>query len=533
MAEQSVSDIVVRPDADRLTSPAYRVFYDGQCEICQACVAWLKTLDHENKTLPLAVGAEVLSTVDSRLRLYECLRQLHVVTPEGEILVGWDAVASLARLFLSTWLIGALGQWFPFRNIGRLLYGFVAINRYLLSKCRGGACRVAKPETVRRQAGLGAFWSCYTLGFLIRLPLVLWAGIKAGIQRLSIFARTSVHRPGLNLPILVPSPRLWMNASTATISPASRVHRSWALAPRHHGLDRYTILLPARDCAPPGIMPRMLAALDLAKRAWSMLARVFPRCSMISQAIAFNLFLAFFPTLLIAVGLATSPVGDKTSLLALITDLTRFLPPDSQQIVSQFLTNRGPDAWKVILVGWSGMLLAGTQVMRLLMEGIHLIYGNRDRFGYLHRQLRAFLLLLLTLAPWLVASILGVFGRPLRHWLARELGNRGPMQSTWAVLFSLAAFSLGFLSLTLIYRFARPGSEKWGNLFPGALVATTLWWLADVLFGLYVRRVPYGIVYGGLAAVIGLMIWMELSVLVIFIGAAWNAELVVSEDFRL
>lgn len=193
MAEQSVSDIVVRPDADRSTSPAYRVFYDGQCEICQACVAWLKILDHENKTLPLTVGAEVLSRVDSRLRLDECLRQLHVVTPKGEILVGWDAVASLARLFPFTWLIGALGHWFLFRNIGRLLYGFVAANRYSLSKCRGGACRVAKPEAVRRQARLRAFWSCYTLGFFIRLPLVLWAGIKAAIQRLSIFART-YHR---------------------------------------------------------------------------------------------------------------------------------------------------------------------------------------------------------------------------------------------------------------------------------------------------------------------------------------------------
>ena len=190
MAEQSLAEIVPRPDAEHSTAPAYRVLYDGQCEICQGCVAWLKTLDRENKTLPLAISPEVLSTVDSRLRLDECLRQLHVVTPKGEILVGWDAVASLARLFPFTWIIGMLGQWFPFRNIGRLLYGFVATNRYSLSKCRGGACRVAKPEAVRRQARLGAFWSCYTLGFFIRLPLVLWAGIRAAIQRLSIFVRT-------------------------------------------------------------------------------------------------------------------------------------------------------------------------------------------------------------------------------------------------------------------------------------------------------------------------------------------------------
>jgi len=181
-----VEDIADKSDERHATKAAYRVLYDGQCEICQACVSWLKTLDHENKTICLPISAEVLSAVDSRLQMDECLRQLHVVTPEGEIHVGWDAVACLARLFRSTWLIGVLGQRFPFRNAGRLLYAFVAKNRYSLSKCRGGACRVAKPDAVRRQAKLGAFWSCYTLGFFIRLPLVLWAGIKAAIQRTTI-----------------------------------------------------------------------------------------------------------------------------------------------------------------------------------------------------------------------------------------------------------------------------------------------------------------------------------------------------------
>jgi glyoxylase-like metal-dependent hydrolase (beta-lactamase superfamily II)/predicted DCC family thiol-disulfide oxidoreductase YuxK len=190
MGNQSLAEITATHGNAHATTPGYRVLYDGQCEICQAFVAWLKTLGRQNQTLPVPISAEALSAVDSRLKLDECLRQLHVVTPEGEILVGWEAVASLARLFPSTWLIGALGQRFPFRNVGQLLYGFVATNRYSLSKCRGGACRVAKPEAVRRKARLGAFWSCYTLGFFIRLPLVLWAGTKATIQRWSIFTRT-------------------------------------------------------------------------------------------------------------------------------------------------------------------------------------------------------------------------------------------------------------------------------------------------------------------------------------------------------
>ena len=157
-------------------------------------MSWLCSLDRENRTICLPIDTEVLSTVDSRLQMDECLRQLHVVTPEGEIHVGWEPSRVWRVLFPASWLIGVLGQRFPFRNAGRLLYGFVAKNRYSLSKCRGGACRVAKPEAVRRQPRLGTFWSCYTLGFFIRVPLVLWAGIKAAGQRTSIFARTYHER---------------------------------------------------------------------------------------------------------------------------------------------------------------------------------------------------------------------------------------------------------------------------------------------------------------------------------------------------
>ena len=190
----SNAGIAERTEEKSSAPSVYTVLYDGQCEICQACISWLKTLDRDNRTVCLPISAEAISTLDSRLKLDECLRQLHVVTEEGEIRGGWDAVTCLARLFPSTWFIGALGQWFPFRGVGRLLYKFVATNRYSLSKCRGGACSVAKPETVRRQARLGAFWSCYTLGFFIRLPLVLWAAITAAAQRTSIFARTYHHR---------------------------------------------------------------------------------------------------------------------------------------------------------------------------------------------------------------------------------------------------------------------------------------------------------------------------------------------------
>ena len=272
----------------------------------------------------------------------------------------------------------------------------------------------------------------------------------------------------------------------------------------------------------------MNLSLRLLRRAYGMFARVFPQCSVISQAIAFNLFLAFFPTLLIAVALATSRIGGKTSLFDLIADFTQFLPPGSQAIVSEFLAKRGPEAWKVAALGWTGTLLAGSQVMKLVMHGIHTIYGDTDELGFLHRQIRGLLLLLVTIAPLLGATILGVLGKPLRRWIAHEVGKHTILQGWWNFFFPAAAMVLAMLALTVIYRVARPREESMRNVLPGAMVATLLWWLVDVLFGIYVRRVPYSVVYGGLAAVIGLIIWMQLSAVIVFLGAAWNAELAES-----
>jgi membrane protein len=263
---------------------------------------------------------------------------------------------------------------------------------------------------------------------------------------------------------------------------------------------------------------------SLSRRIFGTFSRVFPRCSMISQAIAFNVFLAFFPTILLTVAFASTWLGSKTATLDAVRDFTEFLPPGSRGIVSDFLQRNGFDLWKLTLIGWAGTLFGGTQVMKLLMEGIHLIYGDEERIGFIHRQLRGLLLLLITMVPIVAAGILGVFGRPLRHWATLQFGRVMPVQGMWLVFFPLVAMVVAMLALTVIYWVARPKEESLRRVLPGATLATLLWWLVNAIFGFYVRRVPYNVVYGGLAAVIGLLIWMHISAVVVFLGAAWNAE---------
>jgi membrane protein len=262
---------------------------------------------------------------------------------------------------------------------------------------------------------------------------------------------------------------------------------------------------------------------SIVKKLFRTLARVIPQCGMVSQAVAFNMFLALFPTLLVGLGLISSSLRGQGGE-ELVLRLAAILPPGSWQLVSEFLLHQAVNPWHWVLVGWVGTLLVGSQVMKLITAGIHLIYGDRETHSFLGRQIRGLLLFSVTVVAWLVAVALSVFGRPGRQWITAGFSKSSLIRGLWYVILPVLAMILAMLVLALIYRVARPGTTTWSSVLPGAAAATILWWGVNLLFGIYIRKMKYGLVFGGLAAAIGLMVWMELSVMIVFLGAAWNAE---------
>ena len=242
---------------------------------------------------------------------------------------------------------------------------------------------------------------------------------------------------------------------------------------------------------------------SLAKKLPRTLPRVIPRCTMISQAVAFNMFLAFFAILLVVLGLMKHSLeGEPGHAVAM--RLSTILPPGSWQLVSENLLRPEVNSWYLALFGWVGMLLVGSQVIKLIINGIALVYGDSVRHSFFGRQLRGLLLFSGTSVVWFGAVVLTVFGLPLRQWITHELGTSPSANGFWTILLPILAVLLETLVLALIYRFARPGATSWSSVLPGAAAATILRWALNSLFGIYVWKTQYGPVYGGLAAVIGL-----------------------------
>ncbi len=256
------------------------------------------------------------------------------------------------------------------------------------------------------------------------------------------------------------------------------------------------------------------------------LPRVFPDTLTFAQAVAFNMFLAFFPMLLMVLGVIAgagrlSSVGEE-----LLSGLGALLPPGSRRVLTDYLTQPGDQPATWILLGLGGTLVGGLGVMSGLMDGFRQVYRTRTPPpAFWKLQVRALALLLVTGGPWLAAVVLTVFGKQVREWMIARLGLPELFNTLWVIVYSGLALVVAAIILSLIYRVGRPGCRTWNEAVPGAVLATLLWWAVSTVFGIYVRQVPYTRMYGGLAAAIGMLIWMYLSAVVVFLGAAFNAEL--------
>ena len=253
------------------------------------------------------------------------------------------------------------------------------------------------------------------------------------------------------------------------------------------------------------------------------LRRIFPRTALYAQALAFNLFLTIFPMLLFCAALLARSRGASAALEELLRERW-MLPSSGRELIFTYLHQHNVNPGRWLVIGLVGTLLAGTQCMNVLLETFRIMEGAERRPFWRH-AMQSIGLLCLAVVPALAEVAFTVFGRLIRLWLGRHFGLPTLLAVFWVVFGAVTAWLFAVLILTLLYRAGQPCIRRFRDGMPGALLATGFWVGSNVLFGVYMSRTPYGPIYGGLTAIIVLLLWLQLSTMVVFLGAAYNAEL--------
>ena len=250
-----------------------------------------------------------------------------------------------------------------------------------------------------------------------------------------------------------------------------------------------------------------------------------------AQAVAFLMFLGFFPALLFLFGVIAWLVPGWQDLLE---DFRQVLPPGSRRAVLDSLQDATAQPLRLILTGGGGIFLLGPQLMSALNRVFGFIYERENREGFFLSQARWMGVMIVTLIPWVVLALLLIFGRFAHGWFIDVFGQA--RSDAFEVVFSLGYYAViywtGVLVVASLYHYLTPGDGiAWHNVIPGACFAVATWWIVSVGFGFFVQHIAlYNVVYGGFAAAIGLLVWMFLSALVILIGARFNAALLHSGE---
>jgi YihY family inner membrane protein len=248
-----------------------------------------------------------------------------------------------------------------------------------------------------------------------------------------------------------------------------------------------------------------------------------------SRALGLQLCLAAVPFLIALTGLASDLGADEGGRVVADTVLA-LTPGASDELVGELLggDERTEEAGEVALtLGLLTGCWALTTAVAQIERGANRIYGvERDRAA-LHKYRRALVLALVAGVPALAGFIALVAGDVLGDSARRWYHWGGVADATWDVVRWPLSLGLTVTAVGLLFRHAprrRQPALSW--LLFGAGLATALWWLASLLLGAYVTwSDAFGATYGGLTAVMALLLWGNLTGIALFYGIAFAAQL--------
>jgi membrane protein len=251
-----------------------------------------------------------------------------------------------------------------------------------------------------------------------------------------------------------------------------------------------------------------------------------------AKSAAYSALLAFFPLLATATTILVRARANFISN-AIDTFLSGVLPPGTQDLVFHYVVTQGKQPVLVPITGMLVSVWAGSGVIVSLSQGFNAAYRVPTGRSFLRERLIAILLVFSAAIPVLFASVMIVAGNHAEHWIGTWLGLvpagedlRGWVSVLGGVaryLIALAAIALG---ASILYHVGPNRPQRWSRVLPGATVATILWLASTSVFGWYVRHLAnYNVLYGSIATVILLLVWMWVLAIIAYFGCEFNAAL--------
>ncbi|MBQ6206657.1 MAG: YihY/virulence factor BrkB family protein [Oscillospiraceae bacterium] len=244
-----------------------------------------------------------------------------------------------------------------------------------------------------------------------------------------------------------------------------------------------------------------------------------------SAALAFYLLFAIFPMLIFISALVGLLHADIEEELVRLGD---FLPNSVVMIIRRYLTfvsaNPGP---RLVVFGLVFSVYFPARAANALIYSVRKAYRLGPPAAALGQLLKTLLYtVLLTVGIVLTVTLMTVSNQILA-WAVENLNLPVFVADLWGMLRFPVIAVIGFFALFALYALAQDGAIHPRDIWPGTLAALLGWLTVSWLYTFYVNNIArYSLLYGSLGTMMVLLIWLNLSAMVLILGAELNGTLI-------
>lgn len=253
-----------------------------------------------------------------------------------------------------------------------------------------------------------------------------------------------------------------------------------------------------------------------------------------AAVLAYFFLLAVFPAAIFVLSLL--PSLSVPHLQEAILDLLHQILPEQSanlfEVTIRYVASEGRGvllAFGLIFTLWSA-----SSGVYSIMEQLNVVYHVEDRRPFWKARGTAIVLMLFFVLLATGSLSLVIFGGAAQSWVASIIGWSRPLLVFFATLRWIIIAAALLLILAVTYRFGPDANRKFRFISPGNVAAAILIALASIGLRLYVSKFgDYSAVYGNLAAMIVLMLWMYMAGIALLVGGEINAILLGPKSERV
>jgi len=237
-------------------------------------------------------------------------------------------------------------------------------------------------------------------------------------------------------------------------------------------------------------------------------------CPQIAASLAYASLLGIIPLVVVIYKIYTATFIDPTLQLQAQTFIYQILTPETAEQVRQYLFDSAAKASSINFIGFMMLLGSVVILMHTIDTALNSIWEIHTPRNFV-RRLFVYLALLI-FGPLAITLSLFISTYIASLPLITEVLGKIPS----AYFLNWLPFVIFLVAFTGLYKWVPDCEVKWLHAFSGAVFAASFHEIAKYIFTLYVSHFQvHELLYGTLAAIPLLLIWVYLTWLIVLVGA--------------